>query len=153
MVKRKIENQARIEHPSARPVNVNLRGNGDMEQAGQKLKGIGIYYKNDQPSGFGILLFNDDARRMLNVFENSYRKFKASSQETQQDYLNRDAEEDLRRASQLNPYAKGVRIQTRRPTEDEALFMTLGPLTVYILEQEGRIVSDEFNGCQFVYEA
>lgn len=113
---------------------------------------MGIFYKNDQPLGFGMIFRDDDARRILDIFENCYRKFKASPPETQEEYLNRGAEEDLRRAAELNPYGRDGKTHTNHHTDDEARFLTLGPLTIYILERERRIVSDEFNGCQFVYE-
>lgn len=90
---------------------------------------MGTFYRCDQPSGFGIMWFEDDARRMLDVFENSYRKFKASPAKVQEEYLNTGAEEDLRRAAQLNPIARDGKMHTNRLTDDEAWFMTLGPLT------------------------
>lgn len=98
------------------------------------------------------MLFDDDARRMLEVFENSYRKFKASPPKEQEEYLSRGAEEDLSQATQLNPYPLNGKVHTNRLTDDQARFMILGPLTIFILEKERRIVSDEFNGCKFVYE-
>jgi hypothetical protein len=123
-----------------------------MKKTERKLKAMGTFYKSDQPSGFGIMWFDGDARRMLDVFENSYRKFKASPAKVQQEYLDKGAEVDLQRAMQINPIPRDGIIRENRLTDDEAWFMTLGPLTIYILEQERRIVSDEFNGCRFVYE-
>lgn len=123
-----------------------------MEQTGRKLRSMGIFYKNDQPSGFGIMWFDDDARTMLAIFENCYRKFKASPPKEQEEYLKSGAEMDLRRAAQLKPPAQNGKAHTNCLTDDEDWFITLGPLTIYILEQERRIASDEFNGCRFVYE-
>lgn len=123
-----------------------------MQNNGRKLKSMGIFYKSDQPSGFGMLFLGEDARRMLANFESCYQRFKESPIKEQEEYLNRGAEEDLRRALHLNPYARDGKVYTSCRTDNEALFLTFGPLTIYILEREKRIVSDEFNGCQFVYE-
>ena len=123
-----------------------------MEQTGRKLRSMGIFYKNDRPSGFGMIFFGEDARQMLANFESCYQRFKASPIKEQEEYLNRGAEEDLRRALKLNPYARDGRVHTNGHTDNEAWFLTFGPLTIYILEREKRIVSEEFNGCQFVYE-
>jgi len=97
--------------------------------------------------------FDDDAQAMLSIFENCYRAFKTSPPKEQEEYLNRGANIDLRRAAQLKPSARKERAHTNCRTDNEDLFITLGPLTIYILEQERRIKSDEFNGCRFVYEA
>jgi len=107
---------------------------------------MSIFYKNDQPSGFAVTLSGDDARQTLKAFERSYQKFKALPPEIREERLTRGAEEDLRRAVQIKPH-------TQDSIDDENLFLTLGPLTIYILEREGRMASDEFNGCQYIYES
>ena len=79
---------------------------------------------------------NEDARRMLANFENCYRKSKASPPKEQEEFFNRAREKALRRATELKPDARNGKVHSNRLADDAAWFITLRPLTIYILEQE-----------------
>ncbi len=124
-----------------------------MVEAERKLIGLGIFYKNDGPGGFGIILEGESARGMAKFFEDAYECFKASPLEEQEEYLSQMAWEDLRWALEVNPRPNDAKSNEYAQVDGAQEFITYGPLTIYILEREGRLVTDEFNGCRFLYEA
>ncbi len=112
---------------------------------------FGLFFRNNAPDGFGITFRGKEAQQMLDKFEHYYSVFRRQPKPQRTAYLSTHAYEDLAKAAAL--YRRVELLGRQMTAEENAGFLTLGPLTVYILVREGRLANDEFNGTMFVKEA
>ncbi len=107
---------------------------------------VGAYYRNDTPGGFGLMV-DSDAEHLNELLEVTYIAFKRGSRQEQQDFLSGPVYEQLARVSSI--------LEGGAATEDEehTLPLVFGMQNVLILEREGLLNSDDYNGMVYVYEA
>lgn len=117
----------------------------DLINMRRELEAMAVLWRNDTEEGFGVYFIGSkEAQRMLEGLENGDRLFlrKERDKET---FLSRVAPAQLLEAG-------GLQKKQPRTEEEEGWFLTMGPLNVYILQQEGRLKEDEYNGCTFVWK-
>ena len=121
-----------------------------MAHAAFELVGMGIFLKMDQLGGFDLWLYGKNAREMLGCCEDAYLRFKCFPPKVRKDFLHRVARS-------IWGYGKLNKDENAdNPSLDLAevgkSFLNLGPLvvipaTLYILQREGRLEFDGYNGC------
>jgi hypothetical protein len=112
-----------------------------------RLVALGAFYKNDVPAGFGLQTFvPDEAQQIGNAMETAYRGFKRSPLSEQRRFL-ASVSGQLTEASRLHKLGNN-----KITIAEQKKFIICGACNVYILEQEGILQPDEFNGCIFNYD-
>lgn len=113
-----------------------------------RLVALGAFYKNDVPAGFGLRTFvPDEAQQIGNAMETLYRGFKRSPLSKQRQFLASAVYGQLTEASRLHKLGNN-----KITIAEQKKFILYGACNVYILEQEGILQPDEFNGCIFNYD-
>jgi hypothetical protein len=108
---------------------------------------VGAFYRNDLPDGFGLICDDpEQAQAIADAMARCYQGFKASPPDEQRAFLTAALPPQLREASRLHKLG-----DERMSLGERQRFITFGACNVYIMEQEGLLEPDQFNGCQFVY--
>jgi hypothetical protein len=103
-----------------------------------RVRRIGIFWRSDRPEGLCVEIADaDEAQKTADAMQEAYAGFKASSAEAQERFLSLAPE----------MIANAARHKGEGGRWDELL--VYGCIGVYILESEGRLDVDEYNGCIF----
>jgi hypothetical protein len=108
---------------------------------------VGAFYRNDLPEGFGLTCDDpQQAQVIADAMARCYQGFKASPPDEQRAFLTATLPVQLREASRLHKLG-----DERMTPAEQQRFIIYGACNVYIMEHEGLLQPDQFNGCQFVY--
>jgi hypothetical protein len=108
---------------------------------------VGAFYRNDVPEGFGLICDDQQqAQAIADAMARCYQGFKASPSDEQRAFLTTTLPVQLREASRLHKLG-----DERMSFGERQRFIIFGACNVYIMEHEGLLQPDQFNGCQFVY--
>ena len=112
----------------------------------KRLVALGTFYKNDVPEGFGLQCREPElAQQIADLMERVYRGFQRAPLSEQRRFLSSDLYGQLAEASRLHKIELKTAAETNR-------FVIYGACNVYIMEQEGILWPDEFNGSVFLYD-
>jgi hypothetical protein len=103
------------------------------------------FWRNNTPEGFGFNFVGQDVQFVSTVITDLYRKLKRAPEF--ESFLSDVAPAQLLQAGK----AHKLRLQGNRDKELERIVIVYGVANVYILEQEKRLLADEYNGMVFTF--
>jgi hypothetical protein len=122
----------------------------------KKLATIGAYWNSNitegQDRGF-LLLLDDGLPNLAKLISEHVRRFEQEPISEREDFLSGDVYAQLREASRLmwSTSTNGVFKPALLSKHDRDTVMVYGLLNIAILEAQGRLVADEYNGMQYIY--
>ena len=156
----------RVEHSNSMPTLPVLREPADKIKPdaappspglGRPPRVIGAYWNSnitEGPDRGFCLIFTDNLIQLAEETSKSVKRFEREPLSEREDFLAGDVSLQLREAARIlwSTSVNGVFRPESLSDRDHRNMLVYGLLNVAILESQGRLVSDEYNGMQYIYD-
>ena len=156
----------KIEHSNSMPTLPVLREAADKIKPdatppspglGRTLTVIGAYWNSnitEGPDRGFCLIFRDNLIELAEETSKSVKRFEREPLSEREEFLAGDIYLQLREAARIlwSTSVNGVFRPESLSDRDHRKMLVYGLLNVAILESQGRLVADEYNGMQYIYE-